>query len=95
MTPKYLNIPVTGNGNKLVSITGVKLITQDAESGTAVTTLIDYVDGTTTTLTHAAAVAFDMRDALENAMATALATGWQSVVHDFTSPKAVSSIVNA
>ena len=92
---KFLSIPVTSNGNKLVSISGVKLITQAAESATAVTTLIDYVDGTTTTITHAAAAAFDMRIALEVAMEGAYKTGWQNVVTDFTSPKAVSSIVNA
>ena len=92
---KYLNVAVTGNGNKLVSITDVKLITQAAESGTAVTTLIAYHDGTVTTLTHAAAVAFSMRDALENAMDTALQSTWAKVVHPFTSPQAVSSILNA
>jgi len=92
---KYLSVPVTSNGNKLVSIDGVKLITQAAESATAVTTLIDYVDGTTTTVTHAAAVAFDMRIALETAMESAMATDWRQVVHPFTSPKAVSSILNA
>ncbi len=92
---KFLSIPVTSNGNKLVSITGVKAITQAAESATAVTTLIAYVDGTVTTLTHAAAVAFDMRIALEEAMELALQTPWTKVVHAFTPPKAVSSILNA
>ena len=92
---KFLSIPVTSNGNKLVSVSNVKLITQAAQSATAVTTLIDYIDGTTTTLTHAAAVAFDMRIALEDAMNSALQSNWQKVVHPFTSPKAVSGIVNA
>ena len=92
---KYLSIPVTDNGNKLVSATNVKVITQAAESATAVTTLIAYDDGTVTTITHAAAVAFDMRIALESAMAAALQSPWTEVVHAFTSPKAVSSIVNA
>lgn len=92
---KFLSIPVTSNGNKLVSVTGVKVITQAAESATAVTTLIAYADGTVTTITHAAAAAFDMRIALETAMEAALQGPWTEVVYDFTSPKAVSSIVNA
>ena len=92
---KYLSIPVTSNGNKLVSATNVKVITQAAESAAAVTTLVAYDDGTVTTITHAAAVAFDMRIALESAMVAALQSKWTEVVHEFTSPKAVSSIVNA
>jgi hypothetical protein len=92
---KYLSIPVTSNGNKLVSATNVKLVTQAAESATAVTTLIAYDDSTVTTITHAAAVAFDMRIALESAIVAALQSNWREVVHNFTSPKAVSSIVNA
>jgi hypothetical protein len=92
---KYLSIPVTSKGNKLVSVTNVKLISQAAESATAVTTLIAYDDGTVTTITHAAAAAFDMRIALESAMVAALQSNWREVVHSFTSPKAVSGIVNA
>jgi hypothetical protein len=92
---KYLSIPVTSKGNKLVSVTNVKLISQAAEAATAVTTLIAYDDGTVTTITHAAAAAFDMRIALESAMVAALQSNWREVVHSFTSPKAVSGIVNA
>lgn len=92
---KFLSIAVTSNGNKLVSATGIKVITQAAESATAVTTIIAYNDGTATTLTHAAAVAFDMRIALEVAAEKAQRTTWRNVVHAFVSPKAVSSILNA
>lgn len=92
---KFLSIPVTSNGNKLVSASGIKVITQAAESATATTTLIAYNDGTVTTITHAAAAAFDMRIALETAVVAALQSKWTEVVHAFTSPKAVSSIVNA
>lgn len=95
MMAKYLSIPVTGKANKLVSITGVKLITQAAESATALTTTIDYDDGTTTTLTHAAAVNFDMRNFLQGTMASALQSDWKKVVHPFNSPKPISSILNA
>lgn len=92
---KFLSIPVTSNGNKLVAVHGIKVITQAAESATAVTTIISYIDGTATTLTHAAAAAFDMRIALEEAVTEALQSDWKKVVHPFTSPKAVSSILNA
>ncbi len=92
---KFLKIPVTGNGDKLVSISGIKVVTQAAESATAVTTLIAYNDGTVTTITHAAAVAFDMRIAIEDAIALAMQSDWRKIVHDFESPKAVSGIVNA
>ena len=91
---KFLSIPVTSNGNKLVSVSNIKVITQAAESATAVTTIIAYGGDTVTTITHAAAAAFDMRIALEVAVEKALKTGWRSVVHPFVSPKAVSSIVN-
>jgi hypothetical protein len=92
---KFLSIPVTNKGNKLVSLSGVKVITQAAQSATALTTLIAYQDGTVTTITHDAAAAFDMRIALEQAMEKALQSDWKKVVHPFTSPKAVSSILNA
>jgi len=91
---KFLSIPVTSKGNKLISASNIKVITQAAESSTAVTTIIAYGGDTVTTITHAAAVAFDMRIALEEAVAAALQSPWTEVVHAFTSPKAVSSIVN-
>ena len=90
---KFLSIPVTGEGNQLVSISGVKLI--DSATATAVTTTIAYFDGTVTTITHAAAAAFDVRIALETYMALAMQSPWQKVVHSITMPKAVSAIVNA
>lgn len=92
---KFLSIPVTGNGNKLVALSGIKVITQAAEAANAVTTLISYQDGSVTTITHAQAAAFDMRIALEKALEKAMQTEWKKVVHPFVSPKAVSSIVNA
>ncbi len=95
MMTKYLSIPITSKGDRLVSITDVKLITQAAESATALTTLIAYHDGTVTTITHAAAVAFSMRNALQTTMDTALQSDWKKIVHSFSSPQAVSAIVNA
>ena len=90
---KYLSIPVTGEGSQLVSISGVKLI--DSASATAAATTIAYIDGTVSTITHAAAVAFDVRIALEEAMDIALQTAWTKVAHTVVMPKAVSAIANA
>jgi hypothetical protein len=90
---KYLSVPVTGEGSQLVSISGVKLI--DSASATATATTIAYIDGTVSTITHAAAVAFDVRIALEVAMDMALQTSWTKVAHTVVMPKAVSAIANA
>lgn len=90
---KYLSVPVTGEGSQLVSISGVKLI--DSASATATATTIAYIDGTVSTITHAAAVAFDVRIALEEAMDIALQTAWTKVAHTVVMPKAVSAIANA
>jgi len=53
---KFLSIPVTNEGNQLVSVSGIKLI--DAGSATATTTTIAYAGGKVTTVTAAAQVAF-------------------------------------
>jgi Xaa-Pro aminopeptidase len=66
------------------------IITQD--SATAVTTLVTYQGGKVVTLTHAAQVAFSMRDAIQNAIMAALQTSWTNVVYDVTVPQAVSDI---
>jgi len=90
---KFLSIPVTGEQNQLVSCAGIKLI--DAASATATTTVITYAGGKVVTLTHAAQVAFSMRDAIQNAMVDALQSQWQYVSHDVAVPQAVSGIAIA
>jgi hypothetical protein len=88
---KITNAPITG---QLISLDGVKAVAT-AASGTAVTVTIDYVDGTTTTVTTAAQVAHDVYTSILDNMETALATSWQNPYFEISLPKAVTSIVNA
>jgi hypothetical protein len=90
---KFLKVAVTGLGDQLVSISNVKLI--DEASATATATTIHYMDGTTTTITHAADTAFSVLLALQTAMASALQSDWKKVTHDVTLSVAVSQIANA
>ena len=89
---KFLSIPVTSAGNQLVSANNVILVEAAADSATAVTTLITYAGGKVVTLTHAAQVAFSMRDALQDAISSALSSPWTKVVHTVVVPQAVSDI---
>jgi len=90
---KFLSIPVTSEGNQLVSVSGIKLI--DAASATATDTTITYSGGKVTTVTAAAQVAFSMRDFLQDSMVEALRSPWRQVVHQVTPPQAVSGIAVA
>jgi len=87
---KITNAPITG---QLISLDGVKALA--TATATATTVTIDYVDGTTTTVTTAAQVAHDVYTAILDAQETALATSWQKSYFEITLPKAVTSIVNA
>ncbi len=87
---KFLSIPVTSAGNQLVAVTNVILV--DAASATATATAITYAGGKVVTLTHAAQVAFSMRDAIQNGIAAALQTSWTNPVYEITVPQAVSNI---
>ena len=87
---KITNAPITG---QLISLDGVKAVaTATAE---AVTVTIDYVDGTTTTVTTAAQVYHDVYNSILDNMEVALATSWQNPYFEVSLPKAVTSIVNA
>lgn len=91
---KFIKVPVTGLGNQLVSVAGVKLI--DEGSATATSTTIHYADGTVTTISHAADTAFSVLLALQNAMQEALIQSWTNVAPVTVSLNvAVSGIVNA
>jgi hypothetical protein len=90
---KFLSIPVTSEGNQLVAATNIVLI--DAASATATTTVITYAGGKVVTLTHAAQVAFSMRDAIQNGVASALQTSWTNPVYEIAVPQAVSGIAVA
>ena len=87
---KITNAPITG---QLISLDGVKAIA--TATATAVTVTIDYVDGTTTTVTTAAQVAHDVYTAILDGQEIALATSWQNPYYEMNLPKAVTSIVNA
>jgi hypothetical protein len=87
---KITNAPLTG---QLISLEGIKALGTSGPTATAVT--IDYVDGTTTTVTTAAQVASDVYTAILNSIESAIATSWQRGYYEVALPKAVTSIVNA
>lgn len=87
---KVTNAPLTG---QLININGIKAVGTASATATAVT--VDYVDGTTTTITTAAQVSSDVYLAIVNSIEIALATSWLKPYYDLELPKAVTSIVNA
>jgi hypothetical protein len=87
---KFLSVPVTSQGNQFISATNVILV--DAASATATATAITYAGGKVVTLTHAAQVAFSMRDAIQNGIANALQTSWTNTVYEIAVPQAISEI---
>jgi len=88
---KVTNAPVTG---QLININGIKAVGTASE--TAATVTVDYVDGTTTTITTSdAQVGSDVYLAIVNAAEAALATSWTRPYYELQLPKAVTSIVNA
>lgn len=91
---QFLSIPVTSNGNQLISARGVLLVT-----AASTTTTIAYGSGSTgadvVTLTHAAvASANDMRNVIQDALVKAHETG-PDVVITVTPTVAVSGIAIA
>lgn len=90
---KFLSIPVTGSGDVLLNVNEV--ISVEASSATATTTVITYLNGNTATITAAAQVAFSMRKAIQDAMVAALSTSWTRVTYSLVPPQAVSGIVIA
>jgi folate-dependent phosphoribosylglycinamide formyltransferase PurN len=88
---KFISVPVTGQPNQLISVTGVILVS--SSSATSTTTRIIYQsNGREMTITHAAQVAYDMRTAIQNAIAAALQTSWTNVVYVASFPRAISSV---
>jgi len=96
---KFLNITGTATtafaGEQLVSCTGIKTIRSATATNAA--TLIEYQDGTTTTITTASQVGFDVVIAVNKHVKAALSTSWTNPVYDCTLPKAITAagIVNA
>jgi|TARA_R110000772_G_C12981472_1_gene405918 hypothetical protein len=89
---KYLKIPASSR-TQLVSCSNVAHVY--SASATATSTRVDYTDGTTATIAHAAAVAFDVRDALSNAIIAARQTSWTQVEFLVDMPKVASAITLA
>ena len=94
---KFLDIQGTAvtayAGTQLVSVVGIKSIRTATATGAA--TLIQYIDGTTTTVTTAASVAFDVQKELQKHVKAALETSWTNPIYVCTLPKAITSIINA
>lgn len=86
---KVTNAPVTG---QLININGIKAV--GTASATAETVTVDYVDGTTTTITTVEQVGSDVYLAIVNAAEAALATSWTRPYYELQLPKAVTSIAN-
>jgi hypothetical protein len=86
---KVTNAPITG---QIISLNGVKALATATAIATTVT--IDYVDGTTTTVTTAAQVAHDVYSAILDAIEEALVTSWTRPMYSIALPKAVTSIEN-
>ena len=92
---KFLNIPVTDEGNQLVPVTDVKLVVATAD----VTTTITYGAGNTITLTHASVGAASatnsgkqMRDFVQSSMVAALSTAWTEPAYEAIPNFAVENI---
>jgi hypothetical protein len=91
---KFLSIPVTNEQRQLISATGIVLIEQ--ESTTVVHVHYKASTGTdVVVITHAAAPAGNesMRDAIQDALVSALTTSWTYVAFEVENlPFAVSGI---
>ena len=94
---KFLNLKGTAvtafSGNQLVAVNGIKTIM--AATATNVDTLIEYIDGTTTTVKTAPQVGFDVQIQLQDAVKAALETSWTNPVYDVVLVKAPVSVLNA
>jgi hypothetical protein len=91
---KFLSIPVTNEQRQLISATGIVLIEQESTT----TVHVHYKSSTGTdvlVITHAAAAAGNetQRDAIQDALVSALATSWTNVAFEVNNlPFAVSGI---
>ena len=87
---KYLSIPVTNEGNQLVTLSNVKLI----EAASTTSTTINYGSSKVITITHAAVPATStiFRNYIQSQMSAALSTSWTNVSMEITPAYAVSNI---
>ena len=97
---KFLDTPVTGETNMLISCSDVIAVrigdAGGAGSNPTTTTTIVYNSGNIVTLTHAAvSTTNQMRDSVQNAMEEALKTSWTEVAFAYVPAKAVSAVAVA
>ena len=90
---KFLLITNAPKTSQLISLSRLKTVT--TTSGTSTAVLLTYSDGTVTTVTTAAQVAFNVYDAIIDAMEQALATSWQKSQFPVALPLAPTGIANA
>tara|TARA_R110000823_G_scaffold17628_2_gene55384 strand:+ start:39 stop:323 length:285 start_codon:yes stop_codon:yes gene_type:complete len=92
---KFLKVPVTSLPDSLMSSDNVVHVY--SASATSTSTRIDYIDGTTTTITHSAQVAYNLRNSLSNAITASHQEGWTRVTFDVSMPSgvAISEITHA
>ena len=89
---KFLDTPVTGETDMLLSCSDVIAVTRSSDTETIIT----YNSANTATITHGTvATSLQMRDSLQNAMETALQTSWTDVAFAYVPSQAISAIAIA
>ncbi len=81
---KFISIPNTLGANQLVSandVVGIFAGTAGTNTAALANTVIMYQGGKVVTLTHAAQTAFNMRNAIQDAVNAALQTSWTHPVY--------------
>jgi hypothetical protein len=96
---KFISVPNSLGANQLVSATGVVGVfagTAATNTAALANTVILYQGGKVVTLTHAAQTAFNMRNAIQDAINNALQTSWTHPVYVIPSlPISVTAITAA
>ena len=80
---KFISIPTGVGANQLVSVNdlvGVFAGTAATNTAAAANTVLTYRNGKTVTLVHTAQTAYNMRDAIQNAMVESLKVNWTKPV---------------
>ena len=89
---KFLKVTNAPKTSQLISINGIKAVGTASATATSVT--VDYVDGTTTTITTSAQVDSDVYLAIVNSIEIALATSWLKPYYELELPKAITSSIS-
>ena len=96
---KFISIPNTLGANQLISATnvvGVYAGTAATNTAALANTVIQYQGGRVVTLAHTAQTAYNMRNAIQDAISNALQTSWTHPVYVIPSlPISVTAITAA